>query len=487
MVDPQIMAAIIAVIISAIGVFLNFWISLKKLKEKKQELDAQLKIQFDKMKNEVALKQRELEQELLILRQKQMMEILKKRIEVYPKLWAINLKYWRNWYLLGKKRDKTWINNWLAELNEFNEHNGLFFSGELFEKFSDLRDILTETNEFLEKNNQIPQEKLFQISEVISGKSGPGLSTIMKDDLGSYSGISFQKRDERDYKEEFRENDKYFDLSGKHKRKDIIKAEIVAEKSTDSINLSEFVTHDDSNLDHSNLKTLNYSENSVISNTDHSLKPTGISVLDRILGGGINCGSVVNISADARSMAEVFLYQFAQMNKTYYFTTEKKSKDVQYSIYLRNLDYKNINFIDIHTYSINNMSDEEILNLTENYIEKIALESQEEPIIIFDNFSFYLNLNIDSKRFRSFMNHIINKTYNSKGISYLYTFKQNNKFEDIIYSLSDFIFDIELEQNGEKVTNQLSVLKNKMGAIPQDRIRFKFSDAIQIDTTKEIV
>ena len=225
MVDSQIIAAVIAVIISAFGVLLNFWVSLKRLKEKKEELGTQLKIQFDKMKNEVALKQRELEQELLIIRQEQLTEILKKRIEVYPKLWAINLKYWHNWNLLEKTHDKIWINNWLVEFNEFNELNGVFFSQELYKKFVELRYLLIETKKILDNNDQISQEILLQINEVILGKSGPGLSTIMKDDLGSYSGIFLQKRFGRDYKEQFPENDKYLDLLEKQRQKEIITEE----------------------------------------------------------------------------------------------------------------------------------------------------------------------------------------------------------------------------------------------------------------------
>ena len=225
MVDSQIIAAVIAVIISAFGVLLNFWVSLKRLKEKKEELGTQLKIQFDKMKNEVALKQRELEQELLIIRQEQLTEILKKRIEVYPKLWAINLKYWHNWNLLEKTHDKIWINNWLVEFNEFNELNGVFFSQELYKKFVELRYLLIETKKILDNNDQISQEILLQINEVILGKSGPGLSTIMKDDLGRYSEIFLQKRFGRDYKEQFPENDKYLDLLEKQRQKEIITEE----------------------------------------------------------------------------------------------------------------------------------------------------------------------------------------------------------------------------------------------------------------------
>ena len=62
------------------------------------------------------------------------------------------------------------------------------------------------------------------------------------------------------------------------------------------------------------------------------VKPTGIFILDRSLGGGLPARSLVYFSADARSMSEVFLYQFTQARKTYYFTTSRRPTFIQNDI-----------------------------------------------------------------------------------------------------------------------------------------------------------
>ena len=46
---------------------------------------------------------------------------------------------------------------------------------------------------------------------------------------------------------------------------------------------------------------------------------SGIYALDRSIGGGIPAGSVIYFSTTTMSMSEVFLFQFTQSRKTYYF------------------------------------------------------------------------------------------------------------------------------------------------------------------------
>ena len=78
-------------------------------------------------------------------------------------------------------------------------------------------------------------------------------------------------------------------------------------------------------------------------------RTTGIEVLDRTLGGGLPSDSVTYIYADAKSMAEVFLYQFTQARKSYYFSNERRPEYVMRDI--RSLGFKtsDIVFVDIYS------------------------------------------------------------------------------------------------------------------------------------------
>ncbi len=68
------------------------------------------------------------------------------------------------------------------------------------------------------------------------------------------------------------------------------------------------------------------------------LLSSGIFVLDTNFGGGLPAGSVIYLSAATKSMSEIFLYQFTQSRKTYYFSTERRPKYVQNDIQNLNFD-----------------------------------------------------------------------------------------------------------------------------------------------------
>ncbi len=231
------------------------------------------------------------------------------------------------------------------------------------------------------------------------------------------------------------------------------------------------------------------------------VRPTGISVLDRTLGGGLPSGSVVYIYADAISMAEVFLYQFAQARKTYYFINERRPLYVMQDI--RNLGFKtsDITFVDIYSkYYLtsqgdmidnvgNEFVDTKIVEFTENNLKKIVLEEEEEDInIIIDSFSFYLNLRVNPGIILRLVNIIYEATKNLNCLSFLYSIKNNhaNDVENMILKLCDVIFDVELEKKSDRISNCLTVPKVRGKAPITEMIRFKVEEGIEIDTTKNI-
>jgi hypothetical protein len=200
-----LISALVAAVITLIGIIINFYISRKQitnstlqLKLKEQEIQAAQ----ERFREEIRLKnleientQQKLKSELEALRQNQLQTIMEKRLEAYPKLWAIHINYETNWTFDKKKKNKTWAKEYVQALNDFNVNYGLFITEDLYKKFFELRSELYKAIESVEEDHQeISGELTTQIRRIVYGHNGPGLSTIEKDDLGSYINVAVARR-----------------------------------------------------------------------------------------------------------------------------------------------------------------------------------------------------------------------------------------------------------------------------------------------------
>ncbi|MCX9010346.1 MAG: RAD55 family ATPase [Candidatus Methanoperedens sp.] len=231
-------------------------------------------------------------------------------------------------------------------------------------------------------------------------------------------------------------------------------------------------------------------------------RTTAIPILDRTLGGGLPSGAVVYIFADAKSMAEVFLYQFTQARKTYYFSNERHPKYVMRDIQNYGFKADNIVFVDIYSaYYItphgemvdnvgNEFVDAKVVEFTESNLGKIASEAEGtmDINIIFDSFSFYLNLNVNPGVIKRLMNVIYETTKNMNCLSFLYGLKDTHEknLENEILKSCDAIFDIEIESNSDKISSRISIPKLRGKAPTSEMLKFRVGEGIQIDTTKDI-
>jgi hypothetical protein len=127
------------------------------------------------------------------VQQAQFSDVIAKRIELYPLLWHIIICYETNWTLEDKPKTVDWARDYVSALNEFNLNGGLFFSQALYEKFDALRRALYRAVEDAQ-DGQVRSEQVRELHFIVYGHPGPGLSTYLKDDLGSYTPAVLQKR-----------------------------------------------------------------------------------------------------------------------------------------------------------------------------------------------------------------------------------------------------------------------------------------------------
>ncbi|WP_242492669.1 DUF7125 family protein [Methanolobus psychrotolerans] len=231
------------------------------------------------------------------------------------------------------------------------------------------------------------------------------------------------------------------------------------------------------------------------------LSSTGILVLDRTLGGGLPTGSLTYFSADPRSMSEVFLYQFTQSRKTYYFTTCRRPRFVLNDVIKLGFDPTNIIFVDIYSEYYcttcgdmsnnvgNEFIDSKIIEFTEYNLRNIANDSNGEEVnIIFDSFSFFMELAVNKGHIKQLVNLLYETTKDLGCLTYLFGLK-NNKAEDVenfTFNICDVIFESILDKGADKVISKLAIPKIR-GMVPSTEIiKFKIGEGVQIDTSKDI-
>ncbi|MBW6519241.1 MAG: recombinase RecA [ANME-2 cluster archaeon] len=227
----------------------------------------------------------------------------------------------------------------------------------------------------------------------------------------------------------------------------------------------------------------------------------GIYVLDRSIGGGIPAGSMVYISAATKSMAEVFLYQFTQARKTFYFCTERRPSFIKQDIVNMKFDVSEVEFVDVYgSYFLspqgemvdnvgNEFVDAKIVEYMEYNLESILSDDSRGPVtIVVDTFSFFLNLNVNHGMIRRLLNVIYETTKKTGGLTFLYGLKESidKRLENEIFNTSDAIFDIEMENSADKIVNKLSIPKLRGMTPTAEIIKFKIGEGIQIDTSRDI-
>lgn len=156
------------------------WCAKKELELKAKEIDATVK---------------KLHSELEVLQQTQFTEILKKRLEVYPKIWEIVMTHTLNWQSNNKVRDYQWVKEFLEQLTACSAEVGVFFSQAVYVRYIDLENILINLEKKLSEGVKVEEFELFMPDRIFVGENNDGgLATFLKDDLGSYRDAIIQAR-----------------------------------------------------------------------------------------------------------------------------------------------------------------------------------------------------------------------------------------------------------------------------------------------------
>ncbi|MFC7133980.1 MULTISPECIES: RAD55 family ATPase [Salinibaculum] len=203
--------------------------------------------------------------------------------------------------------------------------------------------------------------------------------------------------------------------------------------------------------------------------------PTGIDVLDRKLGGGLPAGSMVALTAEPASQAELFLYELTATRGTLWLSLDRTAEAVRDSI--ENTPAKT------GDPTVRHISGEAPLDNAGKLVSALpetsnlivdpldVLESQEPP-----------------SRFRSFMNDLQNHIFNTDSLGILHCLEGRSvpPLRDTTEHFADVVFHLQTDITGDEVENKLAIPKFRGGRAPSDTIKLDLVEEVSIDTSRDI-
>ncbi|CAB1084386.1 hypothetical protein D1AOALGA4SA_11911 [Olavius algarvensis Delta 1 endosymbiont] len=183
---PQVLTAIIAGVVSAIGAVLALLGARWQLRGKMLELDLK--------KAELEKTGARLEAEAEALRQTIMRDVLVERMAAYAALWQVFITYERNWLYEHKIFDEKWASDFLHAVNSCNADHGVFFSQAVYRPFFEYRRRLLELVAKVKDGNPISNADINNLMEIstIGTTELKSMAGAMKDELGSYMRVAIQ-------------------------------------------------------------------------------------------------------------------------------------------------------------------------------------------------------------------------------------------------------------------------------------------------------
>jgi KaiC/GvpD/RAD55 family RecA-like ATPase len=225
--------------------------------------------------------------------------------------------------------------------------------------------------------------------------------------------------------------------------------------------------------------------------------PTGIDMLDKNLNGGLPSGAMVYFSSSPDSSPELFLFEFTIPRKTFYVTTYKNPQFIIRDMERLEFDTSNIVFIDLHEgfyekllpdLSNKQVASKKLVQYLDEWLDSIIESDENNFTIIFDSFSFLLEMGLEEEVLKRLMDKIYDIINNYNSICYLLVINgvSNKSIDNRIQYWCDVILEIDLERKGDKIINKLILPKIRNMPPLTDYIKFRITDRITIDTSRDI-
>jgi KaiC/GvpD/RAD55 family RecA-like ATPase len=202
--------------------------------------------------------------------------------------------------------------------------------------------------------------------------------------------------------------------------------------------------------------------------------PTGITVLDRQIDGGIPEGSIVLLEAPPASQSELFLYELTAARGTLYLTSVRSATAVQDA--LKRVPGR------VGTPTVRDIGGEAPLDRAHDLIRDLP-EGANLILDIMDPLE-----RRDPARYRAFLNELQTHMVNTKGLAVLHAMKGDSPPQNrhLSQHMADVVFDLSTEFDGAEVENRLAVPKFRGGRALEETIKLKLAESVTVDTSRDI-
>jgi len=202
--------------------------------------------------------------------------------------------------------------------------------------------------------------------------------------------------------------------------------------------------------------------------------PTGITVLDRRLGGGLPGGSIVLLKAEPSSQSELFLYELTNARGTLYITTMRSDQAVR--------DAFDRTTVDTGSPTIRDVGAEDPLDETNRLVSTLP----DAANLIVDTVNPLERT--DPHRYRRFLNDVQTHMINTDGLALFHGLKSEHAPDNrtLTEHMADVVFDLRTDVRGGEVINRLAVPKFRGGTALEETVKLKLEESVSIDTSRDI-
>lgn len=202
--------------------------------------------------------------------------------------------------------------------------------------------------------------------------------------------------------------------------------------------------------------------------------PTGITVLDRQLDGGLPAGSLVFFGAQPASQSELILYELTAARGTLYLSTARSAEAVRDALDRCSVPTGNP--------TVRAVDGDGPVDQAHQLIRGLP-DSANLIVDIVDVLE-----GVESTRYRNFLNEVQTHMINTGGLAIFHGLKSDSRPENraITEHMCDVVFDLETSVSGSEIENRLAIPKFRGGRALEETIKLRLAEEVDVDTSRDI-